>query len=223
MAGIVYVLTNPAMPGLVKIGKTNRDEVTERISEFNRQTCVPVPFECVVAVQVDDEAAIEKALHIAFDPDRINPKREFFEIDARQAEALLKVCGKDVTPNVKQESEAASEQVEKDARKTLAARRRGPQFSFAGVGIQVGETITSLRGSTAEVADEGTSVLYGNKEMSLRKATIASDGSLAGKPLRPASYWHYNGTPLIEMYDSTHKNNDETQTTLPLAAQRQGD
>lgn len=39
--GIVYVLTNPAMPGLVKIGMTNRDSVDARLKElFN--TSVPV-------------------------------------------------------------------------------------------------------------------------------------------------------------------------------------
>lgn len=40
--GTVYVLTNPAMPGLVKIGKTARDDNT-RIAELYI-TGVPVPF-----------------------------------------------------------------------------------------------------------------------------------------------------------------------------------
>ena len=44
--GIVYVLTNPAMPGLVKIGKTSRSSVKGRLRELY-STGVPVPFECV--------------------------------------------------------------------------------------------------------------------------------------------------------------------------------
>ena len=41
--GTVYVLTNPAMPGMVKIGKTTRD-VTHRLKDLY-STGVPLPFE----------------------------------------------------------------------------------------------------------------------------------------------------------------------------------
>ena len=43
--GIVYVLTNPAMPGIVKIGKTHAS-LGSRLSQLY-STGVPVPFECV--------------------------------------------------------------------------------------------------------------------------------------------------------------------------------
>ena len=43
MDGTVYVLTNPAMPDLVKIGKTTRD-VSLRLSDLYT-TGVPLPFE----------------------------------------------------------------------------------------------------------------------------------------------------------------------------------
>ena len=45
MVNIVYVLTNPAMPGLVKIGMTDRDDVQRRMSDLYT-TGVPLPFEC---------------------------------------------------------------------------------------------------------------------------------------------------------------------------------
>jgi hypothetical protein len=72
--GIVYVLTNSAMPGLVKIGMTTRDNIDERLRElFN--TSVPIPFKCVYAckVAIRDCNNVEKALHIAFHPYRITP------------------------------------------------------------------------------------------------------------------------------------------------------
>ena len=45
--GIVYVLTNPAMTGIVKIGKTTRG-MSARLSELY-STGVPLPFECAYA------------------------------------------------------------------------------------------------------------------------------------------------------------------------------
>jgi len=52
--GIIYVLTNPAMSGLVKIGKTSRNSVDGRLNELY-STGVPVPFECAFAARVDKE------------------------------------------------------------------------------------------------------------------------------------------------------------------------
>ena len=40
------------------------------------------------AVELREAAEIENALHIAFDPYRVNPSREFFEIDPEQVEVL---------------------------------------------------------------------------------------------------------------------------------------
>ena len=48
--GIVYVLTNPAMPGMVKIWKTGR-EVEARLNDLYT-TGVPLPFECTYAARV---------------------------------------------------------------------------------------------------------------------------------------------------------------------------
>ena len=58
--GIVYVLTNPAMPKMVKIGKTGR-EVEARLNDLYT-TGVPLPFECAYAAKVADMDKVEKAL-----------------------------------------------------------------------------------------------------------------------------------------------------------------
>ena len=67
--GIVYVLTNPCMPGIVKIGMTERKNVEARMKELYT-TGVPLPFECAFACKVNKNecAKIEKALHTAFAP-----------------------------------------------------------------------------------------------------------------------------------------------------------
>ena len=52
MEGRVYVLTNPAMPNMVKIGKTTRD-VELRLADLY-STGVPLPFECEYAAKVKD-------------------------------------------------------------------------------------------------------------------------------------------------------------------------
>ena len=57
MLQIVYVLTNPAMPGLVKIGKTYADDVGLRLGQLYT-TGVPLPFDLGYACKVPnaDEA-----------------------------------------------------------------------------------------------------------------------------------------------------------------------
>ena len=100
MSNIVYVLTNPAMPGIVKIGMTDRPDVQRRMGELYT-TGVPLPFDCVIAREIEDREAveIECALHTAFGPNRINTSREFFQVDPEQVEVLLRVMpGRDVTP-----------------------------------------------------------------------------------------------------------------------------
>ena len=91
--GIVYLLTNPVMPGLVKIGMTTQEDIDKRMKELYT-TGVPVPFECQFACKVKkgDCAKIEKALHTAFAPQRINANREFFRIQVEQAKAIFQLC-----------------------------------------------------------------------------------------------------------------------------------
>lgn len=63
--GILYVLTNPVMLGLVKIGCTT-GQLEDRIKELSSHTGVPVAFSCHFAAQVSDMAVKEKTLHQLF-------------------------------------------------------------------------------------------------------------------------------------------------------------
>lgn len=76
-SGFVYVLTNPAMPGLVKIGRTSRDPLS-RLAEINAATGVPVPFQIACAIRALDHVAAEKEIHDRLRGCRVSRRREFF-------------------------------------------------------------------------------------------------------------------------------------------------
>ena len=145
---IVYVLTNPAMPGLVKIGQTSQEDANLRISQLYA-TGVPVPFHLEFACRVEDSEAVEQALHIAFAPNRVNPRREFFRIDPEQAIAILRLLHtEDATVEVSQQptdldqqSIAAAEQL----------RSRRPSSNFEEMGIPVGSVLQFTRSEAAVV------------------------------------------------------------------------
>jgi hypothetical protein len=86
---IVYVLTNPAMPGLVKIGKTSN--LSRRLKSLDK-TGVPLPFDCYFSARVADMHTAEKILHKLFGDDRINPRREFFRMPPEKARWALELA-----------------------------------------------------------------------------------------------------------------------------------
>ena len=198
--GIIYVLTNPSMPGLVKIGKTTRENVKARLSELY-STGVPIPFECAFAGRVKDVSKVEQAFHQAFGPYRLNPKREFFEIEPEQAVALLELMiAEDLTPIL--QSEADSIDIEsKDAAVKLKSRR--PRFNFEEMGIPVGAILNFTQSEqVVEVATE-RNVLLNGEEFSLTAATRSLIGK--GYNVAPGPYWTFEGRLLRDIYNETYE------------------
>lgn len=85
--GWLYLMTNPAMPGLVKVGMTTRSP-EERAQEL-ASTGVPMPFTVAAAWAVDDVRAAERAAHAALARHRVDDAREWFRLSADQAIAAL--------------------------------------------------------------------------------------------------------------------------------------
>ena len=83
----VYLATNDAMPGLVKIGIAK--DVDERMGQLSSSTGVPQSFEEKFSCKVQDSGAIEYQLHQFFDYFRVKRDREFFKIDWRVAQSVL--------------------------------------------------------------------------------------------------------------------------------------
>ncbi|MCY4059700.1 MAG: GIY-YIG nuclease family protein [Gammaproteobacteria bacterium] len=197
--GIVYVLTNPAMPDLVKIGKTRQKDLNDRLTQLY-STGVPVPFECAFAGVVEDEHKVERAFHKAFHPYRLNPKREFFKIDADQAIALLEILvDEEVTSQV---SEQAA-QVDPDSRKASDKLRR-PNFNFTEMGIPAGAELVFARGGEHKcyVVDDRR-VEYDGETLSMTALTVRMLD--APRAVAPLPHWLYNGQRLSEIYEETYR------------------
>jgi len=95
VAGYVYVLSNSSMPGLLKIGFTNR-KVEERVEELNSATGVPEPFVIEIIYNSDEPEREEKLIHSSFNGNRKSSAREFFELKVEKAlESMTKVLNRD--------------------------------------------------------------------------------------------------------------------------------
>ncbi|MFW3473992.1 GIY-YIG nuclease family protein [Streptomyces microflavus] len=82
--GVIYVLANSLIPGVLKIGRTAR-ESSERAKEISNATGVPAEYEVIYDQVVSDAKAAEKELHSLLRSSRVNPRREFFKISIREA------------------------------------------------------------------------------------------------------------------------------------------
>lgn len=89
MKGYVYILTNESMPGLVKIGRSKRAAAGRASQMYSGDTGVPLPFDIHFECLFDDCIEAEALIHEQLDQYRINPKREFFKVDADQAVVAL--------------------------------------------------------------------------------------------------------------------------------------
>ena len=201
--GIVYVLTNPAMPGFVKIGETH-NEITKRMNELNT-TGIPLPFECPFACEVDDSKQVEISLHMAFAPYRPNPKREFFKIEPDQAIAVLRlVMRKDVTPAVAEEISNTLSAAEKEALDNYKKRR--PPLNFKEMGIPIGaKLIFSYDEISAEVyvfSDRKVKTSESDEEKSLSQVT--KEILKLDYNIQPTRYWSYEGKSLNAYYNDTY-------------------
>lgn len=196
---VVYVLTNPAMPGLVKIGRTDQDDANTQIAQLYT-TGVPVPFKLEFACKVPNSEEVERALHIAFGPSRVNPKREFFTLNADQAIAILRLLHtEDTTAAVVQQPTGLDQQ-------SLAAadqlRSRRPNINFEEMGILSGEVLQSIHNDTTVTIVGPRKVMLGDTELSLTAATRQALGT--DYSVQPGPHWTYKGRLVSDIYEETY-------------------
>lgn len=194
MSEIIYVLTNEAMPGYVKIGKTNNN-LEQRVRELSGSTSVPLPFTVFFACTVDNAIFVEHQLHDAFDNNRVNPRREFFNIDPERVVAALKLAEiEDITPHHDIVDSA------EDQKSLDAAREKRSRFNFDMVDIPLGAELYFSRDENIKATVVGRSgsesIEFNGGRTSLSKAAVNvmhAPSALAG-----TEYWMYEGETLDE-------------------------
>jgi T5orf172 domain len=199
MGGIVYVLVNQSMPGLIKIGIT-AENIETRMRQLDTSG-VPLPFECFYAAEVANPALVERALHEAFEDQRVRQNREFFELSPDKPKVVIKLLElRDVTPRVDIVSAPGDQEA------LNQARRRRSRFRFSSVGISQGaELHSAFDDAVTCIVKDDTSVVFRNEEHSLSSSAliIAKENGYDWPSIAGPVYWKYQGRTLSEIREET--------------------
>ena len=90
----VYVLTNPTMPGLCKIGFT-KNKPSERVKQINAGTGVAMDFVVEWAFPCFNAHDVEKQVHKYLEDNgfRVSKNKEFFNVSVNEAKAVVERIG----------------------------------------------------------------------------------------------------------------------------------
>ena len=195
MSEIVYILTNPVIPDLVKVGRTTNLE--ERVRSLSSHSGVPVPFEVYYACVVNDSSKVEKHIHDGFGDHRVNPRREFFRINPERVLSILKLVEiENVTPS----SDYVEDQEEQQSLNKERGRRSS--FNFSSVGIPPGATLQFVRDEsvTVTVVDDRSVEFEGEvTSLSQSSATLLNrDYGWNASSVQGPRYWVYENETLSE-------------------------
>ena len=198
----VYILTNPTMPGLVRIEKTKNSRIDDPLDDLY-STGVSVQYECAFSAWVADETKVENTFHRIFGPYRLASKRDFFRIKPEQAIALLElITDKEVKPTPRRAADTVSPGA-KGASRKLTAHRSALDFDFLEMGIPEGAILSFFQPphETVKVFTERM-VEFRERVIPLTSATkeIFHDNYLVD----PWSYWSYRGRSLNDIYNETY-------------------
>ena len=199
--GIVYMLTNQAMPGLVKIGFTTRDDMESRLKELHT-TAIPLPFKCEYACKTERYKEVETAIHKALADCRIAPNREFFKIDSENLIPLLELLDESMDSDDESVMETVDQLLDRTESAVESEKRfqeRKPKFRFEELGIPVNAVLTLVDSDITITVKEGNTVCYDGEIQRLTPLTQKLKGWTT--PRRPLSSWLYEGKSLQEMYD----------------------
>lgn len=161
MTGYIYILSNPAMPGLLKIGFTAKS--IEARKKGLKTTGVPDSFVVEASFRVNAVVSCEKAIHGALDSFRHAPDREFFRIGLKDAIervwAIVKplLCESDQTPAPTEAPHPFPELTEEDEQVLWAVMNtpRHNAIDLSAINRELGWSENELKLRLLDLKDKG--------------------------------------------------------------------
>lgn len=193
--GYIYIMTNPALKDMVKIGYST--DVEKRRKDLST-TALPYDYEIYATYETDGKLE-DKKLHSLIDklnPElRVSVNREFYIMSPEDAyellEAIAYINGSlDQLVKYKKESVSCTNNVKK------------PPINFTKCNIPIGAELVYVEDPTVKVVVvSDRKVLYNNIETSLSSLVQEIKG-LKHKP-QGTAYFTYNGKSLIKIANET--------------------
>jgi len=125
--GYIYCMSNPSMPGILKVGMTERTPDI-RLGEANASDTwrPPTPYTIEFAKKVSNASGKEKTLHILLEQCRIHPRREFFRNSSEKIRTFFDLMDGEMWTGPHVEDEEEEEEKEEEDTSSESAPRVKP-------------------------------------------------------------------------------------------------
>lgn len=214
--GFVYILTNEAMPGFVKIGLTQQDDVADRVRQLDT-TSVPMPFEVHFAARVPDCRKLERTLHFVFGENRTRKNREFFKINPDLAKAIIELVA--IAPVEYTDEEQDIDAKERAEIEQTRTRREIRTFKSLNVPLGAQLTFTKDDAFTCTVVSD-RKVQFEGQTMSATAAALAVVRQMGydWKTVNGMEYWAYRGVKLSSLDEGDAESDEQPEFSIDAVA-----
>ena len=196
-SGFVYILTNAAMPGYIKVGMTQQDDVAVRVKSLDN-TSLPLPFECYFSARVPDCRRLERTLHFVFGEKRVRGNREFFTAAPDLVKAIIELVAiEEVTPTDLQQSITPAQREAIEETRTRAERR-----TFERLGLPPGTVLTFTKDPDITCQVVGSrKVLFEGQELAPSAAAmiVIRRMGYTWPTVSGYDYWAFDGRRLSDI------------------------
>lgn len=193
--GYIYIMTNPCLKDMVKIGyATNVEERRKQLST----TALPYEYEIYATYETSGKLE-DKKLHKLIDnlnPDlRVSKNREFFVMSAEDAYELLESIA-----TISGSQDKLTRCVELKTKQRAEIKSKKPAVNFAKCNIPVGAELVFIEDPTVKVIVESERKVSYNNEITSLSAVA---GGIKGYSVSGPQFFSYNGKLVCDIAAET--------------------